>query len=150
MASKFSSARLIWKSNVSLHFSHHTSRTARWLKTLNQASATVQQSEITGQEYGSSHALQLSLPSATRCTLIRKNPPPLLLLILLFQSGLLTGVRKHNWKRKNKEQSSIFKGKISYLMYCYWHHNNGEQLQGICSCTRTFVVVTVVRDWKKN
>ena len=57
VASKFSSARLIWKSNASLHFSHHTSSRARWLKTLNQASATVQQSEITGQEYGSSHAL---------------------------------------------------------------------------------------------
>ncbi len=57
VSSKFSSARLIWKSNVSLHFSYHTSSAARWLKTLNQASATVQQSEITGQEYGSSHAL---------------------------------------------------------------------------------------------
>lgn len=51
-ASKFSSVGLIWKSNTSLHFSHHTSSSARWLKTLNQVFATVRQSEITDRNMG--------------------------------------------------------------------------------------------------
>lgn len=43
---------LIWKSNTCLQFSHHTSSSARWLKTLNQVFATVRQSEITDRNMG--------------------------------------------------------------------------------------------------
>lgn len=88
-ASKFSSVKLIWKSNVSLLFSHRTSSMAWRLKTLNQAFATARQSEITGQGCRSSPCFSMSLPNATKHTLIR-GPPPLFSFgrTMLFLPGL--------------------------------------------------------------